>query len=159
MEKKKQTVAELKIAGAKASSTHWALLFGAARSPYRAANVLTADPAQTWNAGRFADVRLTLTLADEGAVVGVRIVPDMRARLLGTVELLVRGDPNDTILAAHRSLWADRTPVAVEWVAPRITRTVTLEFVQSPTWVALRHVAVLGRRAEEEEGAGADNNE
>jgi hypothetical protein len=97
-------------------------------------NVLTASDA-TWNAGCFAPVSLTVGWASpRHRIVGLYLLPDMLPRE-GEVEVQIRSDGR--VVCLHKSTWTHQTPVRI--LFPRVLHTaeIALEFVSSPSWIAL----------------------
>ena len=125
-----------------ASHTRLGALYSMAglESPYACKNLLNTDMASTWNAGRFAPVSLTIDLGECRKVIGLIIVPDMQPKK-GTVSLILRMQ-GDTAFTAHSSTWIDRKPVSIVWMDPVHTRYITLEFLHSPSWIALRNIEI-----------------
>ena len=113
------------------------------KSPYACENLLNTDMASTWNAGRFAPVSLTIDLRESREVVGLVLVPDMQPKK-GAVSLMLRMR-DDTSFTAHCSTWVDRRPVSIVWMDPVDTRSITVDFLHSPSWIALRGIEVAVR--------------
>jgi hypothetical protein len=125
---------------AKASHTRWGALYRSVglQSPYSTDNLLFRDAQAAWNSGRFAPVTLTLDFGRSLPMTGITVTPEMRPQR-GLVELVIRVGPT---LVAHSSQWTDGAPVAIEWPDAIEARTVTLEFLRSPSWIALRATTV-----------------
>ena len=97
-------------------------------------NVLTLSDS-TWNAGCYAPVSLTVGwTSPRHRIVGLYLLPDMLPPQ-GEVEVAIRS--GGQVVCLHKSTWAHRAPVRI--LFPRILHTaeIALEFVSSPSWVAL----------------------
>ena len=116
---------------------------------FAARNVLNADTHNAWNAGRHAPVSLTLYLAPSAlplndtaatSVDHLWLLPNMEPPK-GVVDLVIRS-PEGGVLGAHSSEWEDRVWVKVEWTYTCPSSVLTLEFVSSPSWIALYAVSL-----------------
>ena len=126
-----------------ASATRWLLLTqGGHHGPFRAENLLLPLPSnndnrwfkKTWNAGRHAPVALTLTL--DAPATRVLLCPDMSPSR-GRVGLVVVDLDAPSRRVAHSSEWTHGQWVTVD--VPR-ARRMRIEFVESPSWIALQGV-------------------
>jgi hypothetical protein len=139
-----------------ASHTRWAHVLGSYGSPFTA-QLLLLPPSRfdalqlgrAWNAGRHAP-DVTLALEFDAPVTTLRMCPRM-APTEGVVGLVVvvfassleEADDEATtttttttaLRIAHRELWRDGEWVAVALPAP--ARALRIEFVESPSWIAL----------------------
>ena len=126
-----------------ASATRWLLLTqGGHHGPFRAENLLLPLPSnnndnrwfkkKTWNAGRHAPVALTLTL--DAPATRVLLCPDMSPSR-GRVGLVVVDLDAPSRRVAHSSEWTHGQWVTVD--VPR-ARRMRIEFVESPSWIALQ---------------------
>lgn len=107
--------------------------------PYDCVNLLNADLACTWNAGRFAPVSLQLDLGEPKRVVGLLLTPCMKPRR-GAVRLAVWTD--NGVATPHSATWEDMRPASIMWADAVHTRFITLDFLDSPSWIALRCVEI-----------------
>ena len=139
-----------------ASHTRWAHVLGSYGSPFTA-QLLLLPPSRfdavlgrAWNAGRHAP-GVALALEFDTPVTTLRLCPRM-APIEGVVGLVVvvvfassleEADEEATTTTtttaaqriAHRELWRDGEWVAVALPAP--ARALRIEFVESPSWIAL----------------------
>ena len=137
-----------------ASHTRWARVFGSAGSPFTA-QLLLQQPLhfpRTWSAGRHAP-DVTLTLEFDSPITTLRLCPRMAPIKEGVVSLVVvlltpseedeatATAATTTARVAHSELWRDGLWVAVALPAP--TRALRIEFVESPSWIALYAVEGL----------------
>lgn len=117
----------------RASSTRWEWSLGAGKfNPFSALYLADPNPAlmPCWNAGRFAPVSLEATSDRE--VRRVCLCPEMvpPSGMVGVV--VVTAEER----VAHCGLWHDGVWVFID-ISPSSGR-VRLEFVESPSWIALR---------------------
>ena len=126
---------------ATASHTRWGYFFGIDGSggPFNASLLLLqpshydADINHTWNSGRFApDVMLRLTF--DRPVTILKLCPSMKPAE-GRVGLVITAGSRKT---PHYELWQEG-----EWVAialPEPSSDLLIEFMESPSWIALHAV-------------------
>ena len=126
---------------AKASHTRWGWLYRSVglTSPYATHNLLFGDAPRAWNSGRFAPVTLSLDFGRKRTMTGLMLTPEMEP-LEGHVEVRVL---INTWQIPHASIWQDAVPVVIEWEQPIEARSVTIEFLRSPSWIALRRASIL----------------
>ena len=130
---------------AAASHTRWSWLFGTA-GPFRAYN-LCMSPAQrddvigqTWNAGRHPP-HVTLTVEFDGPVRLLRLCPHMSPESghVGLVIAVLSEEEGAVVeRVPHSALWREG-----EWVSialPRAASAFRIEFMESPSWIALHAV-------------------
>jgi hypothetical protein len=92
---------------------------------------------RTWNAGRHAP-GVTLTLGFDAPVTALKLCPNMKPAegFVGLVVVLGNGQR-----IAHRTMWRES-----EWVTIAIPTPVSellIEFMESPSWIALHAVRVV----------------
>ncbi len=130
-----------------ASHTRWnsAWLLGKGMGGPFSANLLLLPPSHyssvichTWNSGRHAP-GVTLTLTFDAPVVVLRLCPHMIPET-GFVGLVITTTPGagGAHRTAHRSVW--REGVWVSIALPSAARELRLEFMESPSWIALHAV-------------------
>ena len=124
----------------RASHTRWGRLYRSAGlvSPYTANNLLFKDAHNSWNSGRYAPVTLMLNFDKAHNIAGLTLTPNMEPAE-GNVEILVLVD---THRIPHASVWQDSVPVVIEFQQPIEARSVTIEFLRSPSWIALRKASI-----------------
>ena len=121
------------IVSVRASSTRWEWGLGPERlNPFSALYLAHPNPTLSpcWNAGRFAPVTLDLAFSD--SVRRIRICPEMVPES-GTVGVVVVNERKERV--AHCSQWRDGVWVVID-IPP--SRRCRLEFVESPSWIAVR---------------------
>jgi hypothetical protein len=133
-----------------ASHTRWGHLLGSYGSPFTA-QLLLLPPSRfdavlgrAWNAGRHAP-GVVLALEFDAPVTTLRLCPRMvpTEGMVGLVVVVLSDVDEATATTtttaaeriAHRELWREG-----EWVAvalPTPARALRIEFVESPSWIAL----------------------
>lgn len=122
-----------RVRDATASSTQWQTFLGTKHNPYSPRVLVSPSQGWLWNSGRHVPVTLTLNFDTD--VKELALCPSMSPD--GQVSLVaVTLETNARI--AHSQVWRDK-----EWVyitLPVPSKHVRLEFVESPSWVALHTV-------------------
>ncbi len=125
-----------------ASHNRWDWLFG--QSGPCGANILRMLPSHydsvlnhTWNSGRHAP-GVTLTLTFDAPVTVLKLCPHMKP-VEGFVGLIIVLENAERI--AHRELWRENQWVEIALPIP--TSEMRVEFMESPSWIALHAVDAI----------------
>jgi hypothetical protein len=123
------------------SHDRWSWIFGKLHPGFWGAQRLLLQPGQygaffdrTWNSGRHAP-GVTLTLGFDAPVNVLKLCPHMKPEE-GLVGLIVVLEDSERI--AHREVWREN-----EWVEiplPKPSSEMRVEFMESPSWIALHAV-------------------
>ena len=124
-----------------ASHNRWGHFFGNGQGGPFSAQLLLMHPSQygavlnhTWNAGCHA-AGVTLTLCYDAPVTVLKLCPSMKPAE-GFVGLVVVLENAGRI--AHRTLWRESEWVTIEIPTP--SSELRIEFMESPSWIALHAV-------------------
>ena len=130
-----------RLVRADASHNRWASWFGDGQGGPFSARLLLLPPSHygavlnhTWNAGCHAP-GVTLTLGYDTPVTALKLCPSMKPTegFVGLVVVLQNGER-----IAHRTLWRESEWVTIEIPTP--ATELRIEFMESPSWIALHAV-------------------
>ena len=130
---------------ARASHTRWGSFFSEGSGPFGASILLCSQAERdavitnTWNAGRCAP-NVTLTVAFDAPVTSLRLCPNMKPKdgRVGLVVTVLSPQPKwpaSHAKIAHSELWREGKWVAIALPTP--TSALRIEFMESPSWIAL----------------------
>jgi hypothetical protein len=120
-----------RLVQAVASATRWQSFLGEEHNPFSARVLLPSRLGGAWNSGRHAPVSLTLSF--DAPVAVLELCPSMLPD--GHVSLVVVPLEDAGERTAHSAVWRDCVWVSIALAAP--SRSMRLEFAESPSWVAL----------------------